>query len=77
MVHATLFDVIAVSALLNAEVATAPVRLRRGLWSSAEACALKNGFHISPRNDDLLVGRPRVAPLPSLFALNRWRAREL
>jgi hypothetical protein len=27
----------------------------------------KNGSHISPRNDDLLVGRPKVPPLPSLF----------
>ena len=31
----------------------------------------KNGFRKCLRNDDLLVGRPRVSPLPSLFALNR------
>jgi hypothetical protein len=37
----------------------------------------KNGFRKCRRNDDLLVGRPRVPPLPSLFALNRRRAWEL
>jgi hypothetical protein len=31
MVHATLFDVITVWALLNSEVPKAPVRLRRGV----------------------------------------------
>jgi len=56
----------------------ADLRLRhrsRGLvwgpWSFAEAGALKNGSRICPRNDDLLVGRPRIPPRPSLFALNR------
>jgi hypothetical protein len=39
--------------------------------------ARKNGFRKCPRNDDLLVGRPRVPPLPSLFALNRRRPWEL
>src|SRR4029434_2531699 len=47
------------------------------LIAQLSSAARKNGFHISPRNDDLLVGRPRVPPLPSLFALNRRAAWEL
>src|SRR4030095_14804951 len=67
MVHATLFDVIAVSALLNPEVATASVRLRRGWCSSAAGmCSESKRYDFMELGDQRSYGwlsRDRPPPM--------------